>query len=214
MSEVERTFSNAAMPRPCWSCKGPVGRQSLFCATCNAVQPAGDLDHFARLGLERGFALDPALLDRHYFQLQRCLHPDRFSRRPARERALSQGQAAALNEAYETLKDPMRRSAYLLHLAGRDADIDKNATVSDPALLMEAMEMREALAEAADQATAGRLLAEAEDAVSGCLTALAKAFADNDLDAAGRLTTRMRYLARLVEEARARRSRLMTEPVS
>ena len=63
---------------------------ALFCATCGAVQPPGQTDHFARLGLALGYAVDPALLDRRYFERQRLLHPDRFATRTPRERALSQ----------------------------------------------------------------------------------------------------------------------------
>ena len=71
-----------------------------------------------RLGLMRAFDLEPDLLQKQYFGFQRRLHPDRFATRTPKERALSQQQATALNEAYEVLKDPMRRAAYLLRLAG------------------------------------------------------------------------------------------------
>ena len=102
----------------CWSCKGPVAPRALFCSTCGAVQPPGNADHFTRLGLRPGYGLEAADLDRQYFGFQRRLHPDRFASRTAKERALSQQQATALNEAYETLKDPLKRAAYMLRLAG------------------------------------------------------------------------------------------------
>ena len=132
----------------CWSCRGPVAEMALFCGTCAAVQPPGQADHFTRLGLGFGFDVDPGLLDRRYFERQRQLHPDRFVTRTARERALSQSQATAINEAYETLKDPLRRADYLLHLGRNGAAPEGCHLVNDLELLTEAMELREALAEA------------------------------------------------------------------
>lgn len=194
--------------QPCWSCHGPAAAREPFCATCGAVQPPGVIDPFERLGLPRGFAVDAAQLQRRYFDLQRRLHPDRFAGKGARERALSQQQAAALNEAYETLKDPLARAACLLRLAGRAVKFDGHGTVNDPELLMEAMEMREALAEAATADQAGVLLASAEADVASCRDALGQAFALGDLDGAERLALRLRYLDKLADEARQRRRSL------
>lgn len=207
MSEFDLSSSGTIVP--CWSCKGPISPRALFCSTCGAVQPPGKTDHFTRLGLRCAYALDPVELDRQYFGFQRRLHPDRFATRSSKERALSQAQATALNEAYETLKDPLKRAAYLLRLAGRTVDIEQAATVADPELLMEAMEMREALAEAETEEDVSVLAAQAETEVSLCETSLGQAFADQDLDTAGKLTTRLKYLGKLAEEARSRKIRMM-----
>ena len=200
-----RTAPGANAPASCWSCRGPAG-DGAFCATCGAVQPPRPLDHFARLGLARGFTLDPAELDRRYFALQRDLHPDRFARHSARERQISQSQAVALNEAYETLKTPLRRAEYLLRLA--EQPVDRESTLRDPELLAEQMERREALAEAATlpalEACVGGAAADAA-ALESDITA---AFARGDLALARRATLRLRYLLRLLDEARARRERI------
>src|SRR5262249_35122703 len=137
----------AGRPVACWSCRGPTPADEPFCATCGAVQPPGQLDHFRRLGLEPRFAGDTEEVERRYFALQRRLHPDRFATRSRREGALSQSQAASLNAAYETLMDPLRRAAYLLEREGIVVDPADGETIADPKLLMEALEMREALAE-------------------------------------------------------------------
>ena len=207
MAQVNHETGGAgAAPVACWSCGGPAAIETLFCPTCRAVQPPRALDHFARLGLPRAFALDLAALDRCYFDLQRQLHPDRFARRPARERVVSQSQAVALNEAYEILKSPLRRAEYLLRLAG--AAIDHDHTVRDPELLAEQMERREALAEAATlpalEACVGGAAADAA-ALESDITA---AFARGDLALARRATLRLRYLLKLLDEGRARRERL------
>ncbi len=192
----------------CWSCRGPTPAAEPFCATCGAVQPPGQLDHFRRLGLERGFALDTAEVERRYFALQRRLHPDRFATRGPRERALSQSQASSLNAAYETLMDPLRRAGYLLALEGIAVDRGDGQTIDDPELLMEAMEMREALADATDAASVKGVLDHASAAAESCRQDLARAFAAGDRAAAHRLTLRLKYLSKLVEEAGLRRLRL------
>ena len=161
----------------------------------------------------RGFDLEPDQLQKQYFGFQRRLHPDRFATRSPKERALSQQQATALNEAYEVLKDPLRRAAYLLRLAGRVVNVEEAATVNDPVLLMEAMEMREALEEAETADDVAELSAKAEADVASCVRSLSKAFAADDLDAAGSLTTRLKYLGKLAEEAKARRIRLTRQGI-
>ena len=111
-----------------------------------------------------------------------------------------------LNEAYETLKDPLRRGAYLLKLAGRAAPTAEAQTIDDPELLMETLERREALSEAADLETVAALAADAAGEADACLDGIATAFAGNDLDRASDLLTRLRYLRKFAEEARARRA--------
>lgn len=175
-----------------------------FCPACTAVQPPGQADHFARLGFARAYDVDPAAVERRYFELQRRLHPDRFATKSPKERALSQAQATSLNDAYETLMDPLGRAVYLLRLSGIDTGGD-GKTVDDPALLMEAMEMREALAEARTPAEVDALVGRARAEAEACRVALARLFAGGDLAAAGKATLRLTYLDKLLDDARARR---------
>jgi molecular chaperone HscB len=193
----------------CWSCRGPVEAAALFCPTCAAVQPPGQADHFVRLGFPVDYAVDTVLLDRRYFERQRLLHPDRFVTRAPRERALSQQQATAINGAYETLKDPLRRADYLLQLAHDRGNPDGCNVVNDPELLTEAMEMREALAEASSPEEIGSLERRAAADVELCMNELADAFAGGDLDAASRLAIRLKYLRKLADDCRARRLQLV-----
>ena len=128
----------------CWSCKGPVARVNPLCETCGAVQPPGQLNHFLRLGLAASFDIDVAALDQLYFNLQRRLHPDRFVTRSPKEKAISQLQATAINDAYETLKEPLRRADYLVHLRGMAVLPEGCNLINDQELLIESMELREA----------------------------------------------------------------------
>lgn len=202
------TVSAAVAVMPCWSCKGPVSTRALFCSVCGAVQGPGPVDHFGRLGMVPTFDLDLDRLEQQYFGFQRRLHPDRFAAKSARERALSQAQATSLNEAYETLKDPLKRAAYMLDMLGHKVDMTACGTINDPQLLMEQMEKREAIAEASDAATITRLSAEADAEVLACQCHVSKAFNAQDLDEAAHLTLRLKYLVKLAEDARTRKVRL------
>lgn len=193
---------------PCWACKGPVAGRALFCHTCGAVQPPGAIDHFTRLGLEPDFDLDHDKLEKQYFGFQRVLHPDRFAGKPARERAIAESQAVALNAAYETLDDPLKRAQYLLRLNGITSEGSEDRTVSDPALLMEAMEKREALAEAESLDAVERLMVEEGKGAIELLSLISKAFAAEDLAAANRAVLRLTYARKFLEEARLKRAAL------
>jgi molecular chaperone HscB len=165
------------------------------------------MDHFARLGLPAALDLEPATLDRAYFALQRQWHPDRFANRPAEERARSSTEAAALNDAYRTLKDPLSRAVYFAGLKGVELPGD-GKTIDDPDLLMEAMEAREALHEAITVEAVDRLAAEARDDMKNSLAGLEGLFLRDDKPAIRKALLRLRYLDKFAEEARARRTNL------
>ena len=210
MSQIEQEERFRKSPAagdliPCWSCQQPVAARALFCHACGAVQPAGNVDHFARLGVPRTFDVDIDKIEKQYLGFQRVLHPDRFVAKSAKERAIAEAQAADMNAAYETLKDPLRRAAYLLKLAGRDAAVSHDKTVNDPALLMEAMEAREQLAEAGNVDEVEKLQAEAGAKAIDLIAQLSRAFAAEDYERADTLATRFKYLRKYLEETRARR---------
>jgi molecular chaperone HscB len=98
--------------------------------------------HFDLFGLPVRFALDAAMLDRRYRELQREVHPDRFAAAPDAERRVSLQLATRVNEAYQTLKSPLRRAVYILQLRGVDPEFETN-TAMPPEFLMEQMSWRE-----------------------------------------------------------------------
>lgn len=192
----------------CWSCKGPVAAAALFCDTCGAIQPPGQLDHFDRFEIPHDFKVDIDAIEGRYLEQQQALHPDRFATKSAREQALSQQQAATLNDAFETLKNPVRRAEYMLRLAGVEPEGGEGHTVNDPELLMEAMEMREALSEAEDRAAIDAMIRDVRKTARACENDVADALGAGDYDAARKLTTRLKYLVKMTQEARSKKARL------
>ena len=165
------------------------------------------MDHFARLGLPAALELEPATLDRAYFARQRQWHPDRFVAKPPDERARASAEAAALNDAYRTLKDPLSRAVYFAALKGVELPGD-GKTIDDPELLMEAMEAREELHEARTIVAVEELAARSSDDMKKSLGGLGSLFLANDKAAIRKALLRLRYLDKFAEEAKARRTNL------
>ncbi len=114
----------------CWSC-GTM-RAEHFCSACGKVQPPVPVDYFTFFGFPRKLNVDVAQLEREFYQLSRKLHPDLFSRADAREQEWSLEQSSQLNDAYRTLRDPIKRTEYLLRLEGVELE-EQSKTATDEA---------------------------------------------------------------------------------
>lgn len=194
----------------CWQCEATVEGRS--CAACGALQPPDpDQDHFARLGLERRFALDPDALAAAVRQQQRLVHPDRFAAKGDRERLFAVQHSSAINDAARALSEPARRADYLLELAGRDVAAEAEGRVQlDPLFLMEIIEIREGLAELTGpdahverrqiaREVAGRFEALVESLGRG-LDAASWPPAGPLLDGLAQQAAQLRYLERILDE--------------
>src|SRR6476646_11786053 len=100
----------------CWSCGAM--RAAHFCGSCGKVQPPAPVDYFTFFGLPIKLNLDVAALEKDFYEFSRKLHPDLNARAGSQEQEWSLEQSSLLNDAYRTLKDPIKRTQYLLHLEG------------------------------------------------------------------------------------------------
>ncbi len=100
----------------CWSC-GEM-RAQHFCHSCGKVQPPSPVDYFEFFAFPRKLDLDTSALEKEFYALSRKLHPDVFGQAEDKERSWSLEQSSRLNDAYRTLKDPIKRTEYLLKLEG------------------------------------------------------------------------------------------------
>ena len=100
----------------CWSC-GTM-RAVHFCESCGKVQPPAPVDYFTFFGLPRKLNLDVPALEKDFYEFSRKLHPDINARADSQEREWSLQQSSMLNDAHRTLKDPIKRTQYLLQLEG------------------------------------------------------------------------------------------------
>ncbi|WP_413110880.1 co-chaperone HscB [Thaumasiovibrio sp. DFM-14] len=102
------------------------------------------MNYFELFGLPCDFTVDGNLLSHRFRDLQRQFHPDNFATASERDRLLAVQKAAEINDAFQTLKDPLRRAEYLLTLHGVELHIERQ-TMQDPEFLMAQMELREHL---------------------------------------------------------------------
>jgi len=102
---------------------------------------------FKLFGLPVRYALDRAELDERWKQLQRQVHPDRFAAQGAAAQRVAMQWSVRINEAYQRLKDPLKRAAYWCELQGVPVNAENN-TAMPASFLMRQMEWREALDEA------------------------------------------------------------------
>ena len=113
---------------PCWSCERDPGT-GLACASCGALTaPAPGETLFAALGLPLRYDVDLATAEAVFKARTRLVHPDRFARADPRARQLSMRRTVQLNEAWRTIKHPVRRAEYLLGLLGYDVGGEEGAT--------------------------------------------------------------------------------------
>ena len=130
-------------------------------------------DDFELFCLPAQFEQDRALIDLRWKQLQREAHPDRFANQGASAQRLAMQWSVRINEAYQRLKDPLKRAAYLCELRG--APIRANDNTAMPAdFLIQQIQWREALDEAASAAALEALLLETEDRRERLLAQLAQ----------------------------------------
>jgi molecular chaperone HscB len=113
-------------------------------------------NHFQLFNLEPTFQLDMSRMEQNYRDIQALVHPDKFSHATDAERRLSMQWSTHVNEAYQTLKQPISRARYLLKLHGVDTQEETNTSMPTH-FLMEQMEWREAIGEAKDAADATEL---------------------------------------------------------
>ncbi|SFU13684.1 Co-chaperone protein HscB [Kosakonia arachidis] len=106
------------------------------------------MDYFTLFGLPAQYPLDVQALATRFQDLQRQFHPDRFASRPQAEQLAAVQQSATINQAWQTLRNPLSRAEYLLSLHGFDLASEQH-TVRDTAFLMEQLELREELDEIA-----------------------------------------------------------------
>ena len=92
------------------------------------------------------YQVDLDLVQQRYRDLQKIVHPDKFVNASDQEKRISMQQTSRINEAFNSLKNPVDRAIYLLRLKGVDLNLE-NETTMDAGFLMSQMEMREELSE-------------------------------------------------------------------
>ena len=165
-------------------------------------------DDFELFGLALRFAQERSAVDARWKELQRQAHPDKFAAQGAAAQRVAMQWSVRINEAYQRLKDPMRRAAYLCELHGAPILAEDN-TAMPAAFLMQQMEWREALEEAGTAAQLDALEDEVEQARRAAL-ARCEQLIDQQQDyvAAAAQVRALMFIARFGEDIERRRDQL------
>jgi molecular chaperone HscB len=163
-----------------------------------------DANDFELFGLRERQALERAALDERRRALQAEVHPDRFAAQGAAAQRVAMQWAVRVNQAYQRLKDPLTRAAYLCELRGVAIDAERN-TAMPPAFLAQQMHWREALEEARQADAVQALDAEVAAQERAGLARLAALLDEaGDTAAAAAEVRRLMFLARFRDDVQRR----------
>lgn len=177
-------------------------------AAAPSALPSLQDNDFQLFGLAPRFALERAALDERWKQLQRQVHPDRFAAQDSAAQRVAMQWSVRINEAYNRLKDPLKRAAYWCELNGAPIQAHSN-TAMPPAFLMQQMEWREALEEAESAPELEALLDQAQAARKGLLSAIEQLIdTTNDASGAAQQVRALMFVERFAEELHNRLDRL------
>jgi molecular chaperone HscB len=160
------------------------------------------MDPFATLGIARSYEVDLPAVEKTHRELSRAMHPDRYVGAAPTERRAALAKAVEVNEAWRIVRDPIRRAEALLKLEGVPVG-EEGEPKADPELLMEMLELREALADArqARDLTAVRRMAQGIEQRSGEVErALAAGFARGQAASLVGKVGELRFFRRFLDE--------------
>ena len=173
--------------------------------------------HFELFDIATSFDVDLEELNQRYRDLQRLAHPDKFANASDRERRVSVEKAAAINEAYQTLKSPQKRARYMLELQSVSFDDEKD-TILAPEFLMEQIELREELSEITQSsdplANLNNIMLDIKQRIADVVEDLRQIMLHGELDEvqknnARHLIHKMQFLNKLQQEAENQEENLL-----
>ena len=166
------------------------------------------LNHFELFGLPAHYRIDGAALERIYRELQATVHPDRHAGGTDIAQRLALQASARVNEAYRTLRDPVARGEYLLHLRGVDAanETDSRLPLEFLSQQLERREAADAALETHDEPALDRLIAEVRADAASVEGDVERALDAADDEAARMRVREFRFLVKLADDLDALRA--------
>jgi molecular chaperone HscB len=165
-------------------------------------------DDFELFGVPQRFAQERSALDARWKELQREAHPDRFAAQGAAAQRVAMQWSVRINEAYQRLKDPLQRAAYLCELHGAPIRAEDN-TAMPTEFLMQQMQWREDLEDADGAAAVDALEAQVQQARRAALERCASLIdTQRDFAAAAQQVRALMFIARFAKDIVRRQDQL------
>lgn len=163
---------------------------------------------FELFGVPAQFAQDRAALDARWKDLQREAHPDKFAAQGAAAQRVAMQWSVRINEAYQRLKDPLKRASYLCEMNGAPINAETN-TAMPTDFLMQQMEWREELDEAGTLDELEALLAQVNEREGEQLSKIGQSIdGAKDFNAAAQQVRSLMFMQRFASEVDARMDQL------
>jgi len=196
----DRQFSTET--KSCWKCQRPLNSSLsvIFCPGCETIVPPPEtVDYFRLFGVDPTFSQDTANLSKTCRDLQRLVHPDKFSLRSDREHEISEQWSPIINTVHSVLSRPLPRALHLLEVLGRpllEEDVDM-----EPGFLLSMMELNEEVAEIGeDVEDVKKVGREVRGKFEQYVEMVGKAFGDGDVEKARTLVTEMKYYDNILQK--------------
>ncbi|WP_432453895.1 MULTISPECIES: co-chaperone HscB [unclassified Agarivorans] len=161
------------------------------------------MNYFEMFSLKPSNQLDLQGLAACYRELQQKFHPDKFVVDDAEAQALAMQRATQINDAYQTLKDPLLRAQYLLSLQGVEI-AGEQQTINDIEFLMSQIELREQLAEIETVSDPEKAIEDLSKLLkqkrSDLSLSFEKAYNEQNFELAADLVRKLKFFARLQQQ--------------
>lgn len=204
---IELPFSQEGFR--CWMCHEGLSSRARFCNHCGCIQPTHGLDHFECLGMARSIDIDLSVLERNFTAFMRSFAVERFAIRSHAEKTYATKHRAALLEAYETLRDPVRRSRYWLEWNAREREDILEAGAQPPVVA----ELQAVLDAAQEAIELDRLARRAGQEIEHGIMKLLLSLRQQDWRGANEILSALDGLETLIAQVREKRQ-LLTPQVA
>jgi len=154
-------------------------------------------NHFKIFSLPISFAVDLDDLEKKYLEFQKQFHPDKSSTSDI-EKSIS------VNEAYEVLKNNLRRASHILQLNGIDLENDSNAPKVDSATLMEVLELREKIFESSPDEV-DVLKKDLSQKIKSLINQTAFELENKDFNAAAQILIKAKYFDKTLQDLKRKK---------
>ncbi|XP_054006801.1 iron-sulfur cluster co-chaperone protein HscB [Hylaeus anthracinus] len=179
-------------PLKCWNCNFTY-KSDLFCSKCKVLQEAPEnITYFDIIGIPQSYDVQIKEIQKKYKELQKLLHPDKFSNKSEKEKQLSENLSSLVNKAYSTLSHPLKRGLYMLKLNNRT--ISEETDNMNAEFLMEIMEKNEEIDDALnDHKKLKKLMDKNEAMLNNLSMEISNAFREKNMEKAENILIRMKY---------------------
>lgn len=199
-SFMKKAFAAAhSCSAQCWNCNHLLNtaKSSLFCESCHKIQPPTCENFFQLFDQPKKYEIDLKKLDKTYLSLQRKVHPDRFYSKTEKEKEMSIKASGCINEGYHTLRNPVSRGEYMLHLFG-----EKVITDVPQDFLMEVLELHEEMDSTQEVETLIKLLKKVKQMMKDLASTLSQHLEIKDgklvnAAEASNVVSKLKYLTRI-----------------